>query len=61
MWIAVVDFRDLMDGSGYDYKAGDIYPRDGVKLDKARAQRLATPTIGRGALIKKVHRRSSKK
>lgn len=46
---ALVDFKDLRDG-GYEYKAGDTYPRTG-EPDVDRVRQLMTPTAMRGALI----------
>lgn len=46
---ALVDFKDLRDG-GYEYKAGDTYPRTG-EPDADRVRQLMTPTAMRGALI----------
>lgn len=52
MYRVLVDFKDLKDG-GYQYKAGDVYPRNG-ETDKKRVMQLMSSTPQRGSLIEQV-------
>lgn len=47
MYKAVEPFVDLQDGNRA-YKPGDIFPRDGLKVSKARLEELSTGNNRRG-------------
>lgn len=40
-YVVIKDFSDLED-EGYIYRAGDVYPREGVELDEERTDSLLT-------------------
>ena len=40
-------FTDLQDND-YAYKAGDMFPRDGIKVSAKRIEELSTPNNRRG-------------
>lgn len=53
-YVTVVDFIDLKDGN-YEYKVGDTFPHQGLKVDAERIEELSTDKNRRKTpLIKKV-------
>lgn len=54
MYKAILFFKDLHDNS-FEYRPGDIFPRSGLKVSKARLEELATNKNRRGKpLIERV-------
>ncbi len=47
MYKAIEPFIDLQDGNKA-YKPGDVFPRDGLKVSKARVDELASSSNRRG-------------
>lgn len=59
-YIVLVPFHDLEDNN-YIYMPNDVYPRKGLKPDKARIEVLSTPENLIGVpLIKEVVKESTK-
>ena len=54
MYKAILFFKDLHDNS-FEYRPGDVFPRSGLKVSKARLEELETNKNRRGKpLIEKV-------
>ena len=47
MYKAIKGFRDLQDNN-YLYQAGDMFPRDGIKVSAKRIEELSTSSNRRG-------------
>jgi hypothetical protein len=57
----LVGFFDLQDGN-FEYKAGDVYPRSGLKVSEDRCNELATKRNKLGKpLIKAVEQKKTDK
>ena len=60
MFKAITNFKDLRDG-GYEYRAGDEFPRKGLAVDDKRLAQLSSPTTMRGPLIEEVAEKPKRK